>query len=122
MTDDSKPVAEKLGKVSEGYGVWFSLHGHKSPGFLDFLNKTQLLVNGNDVKVPLQEPVDALVAQKRDLCKSLREHVKMHAAMMERHCRMMQGEREKTMKEMREEMLEKMGKKPGMAPSDNDVQ
>lgn len=54
-----------------------------------------------------------------ELCKSLQEHVKMHAAMRKHYCRKMQGKHEKAMTKIREEMMEKMGKNPAEASSDD---
>lgn len=88
ITADSKPTAEKVAKVVEGYGAWISLHAHNSPWFVEMLNKSKLSVDGNTVKVTFLEPADSLISHMPELCKAIHEHVKNHMKMMRMHCRM----------------------------------
>lgn len=74
---DSHGTAEKVRKVIEGYGAWLSLHSHKSPWFVDLLNKTKLTVDGNAVQVKFEEKADALASHMPELCQAMQEHVKM---------------------------------------------
>ena len=95
---DSKPVAGQLAKVFEGYNAWLSLHGHKSPWFVDLINKVKVSSDGKVVKATFQEPAGTLVALMPKMSEVLQEHLKLHKAMMEKHCKMMQE-----MKEMHKE-------------------
>jgi hypothetical protein len=91
VTADSKPVAENLGKVFEGFRAWLSLHAHKAPWFVELLKKVQLNVQDNVVTATFQEPAGTIAALMPQACKSIQEHMQMCAKMRRMHCPMMPG-------------------------------
>jgi len=111
VTADSPEVAERLGKVFEGFGAWLSLQAYKTPWAVELLSKAKLRVEGNVVKVRFREPVDTLVSHIPELCTLLREHLGMHGEMPHKHCKAMRehckGEHEHCKGEHKESCKEK---------------
>lgn len=71
----SKPAAENLQKVIEGFGAFLSLRYHDDPKITEMISSVKVATDGNTIKMVFEEPVDKVVEQTPAICKAIREHL-----------------------------------------------